>query len=78
MDNYYQLMINFAGEVFIEKLSKKQIIHRLDVGEYGFLNFQSDILDNNMKLWPADTSLIIKGEIVLPTPKRIITTHDLV
>jgi hypothetical protein len=78
-ENYYVLIVNEDGEVFISG-EKKEEIGEL-INEYGGIDAcaDSEYLDNNSDLayWGEKSVLIIKGKIVTPKPKKIIDSIEI-
>lgn len=77
MENYY-VIHNGEGETTIEKLSRKELLKRLEENYYGRNIYCFDkIPDNKDANYWAGGILIIKGTVVAPTEERVITKYNI-
>jgi len=75
MENYYVIR-NSEGDTYVERISKQELVKRLNENYYGeeYLNGVPKESDTNY--WGGQT-LIIKGEVVVPREKRVVTEFDI-
>lgn len=72
----YFIISNNDGDTYIETATKEQITKRLEEKYYGEEPmFKSDIERSDTNYW-GDNILIIKGEIVVPKPKKVVETFE--
>ena len=72
----YFIVSNSDGDTNVESVSKEELIKRLDEQYYGEVEFLNEIEDEDTNYW-GDSILIIKGEIAVPTPKKVIETYEI-
>lgn len=68
-DTYFLIQAESDG-IYVEQLTKEDLVNRLSEGE---LNFRRAIDDSDPNYWGKHNSLLIKGKIVVPEPKAVIT-----
>jgi len=71
---YFVIYCNEDGEVWIKDYTKDQLLEELEEGS--FSEFRDNLKENNPQYW-GDSVLIIKGEIVTPTPKTVVTEYEI-
>jgi len=66
----------FSGEdgISIDNYSKEELKQVIKDEDYGPMVFKEE-LGNDINLWTKNT-LIIKGEIIVPKPKTIVTDYE--
>jgi len=77
---YFAIRVNGDGEVNVEQLDKTHLLERLNEDYYGSPKILSDIPDDDPNYWGgADNGamLILKGEIVTPTPKQVVQEYEI-
>ena len=72
----YFVIHNSDGETTVEKMSKEKLLERINDEHYGKVEFIDGIGNNDTNYW-GDDILIIRGEIVVPKPKKIVETYDI-
>lgn len=71
---YFVIEFESVRMLTFEQL-REEIQERLDEGEpYTFL---SSITEDDPSYWPEGSRLIIKGEIIVPTPCRVVTQYKI-
>ncbi len=73
MTEQYFLITNSEGETYVEPLTREQLKERL--AESDFNHFVDPGNECNTKYWDGD-ALIIKGEVVMPERKEVVTEWD--
>ncbi len=77
--SYFLISTNEDGDHYVEALTEKELLDRLNGGYYGDDDppvFEESLPDYNMAYWP-DSCLIIKGEIVVPKAKEVTTVYEI-
>ncbi len=82
MDNYF-IISNSDGDTTVNQMNKQELVEALsnDEGEegtsyWGAVDFVKNLNENDTNYWGGDI-LIIKGNIVVPKPKEVITSYAL-
>lgn len=73
----YFVINNFEGDTTIYQYSREALLKAIEDGEfseYGFFEEMPNKSDTNY--WGGKT-LIIKGEVVSPQPKQVITQYEI-
>lgn len=78
MKDIYFVILNSEGDTTVEALEKEELEERLsEGGYYGNIGFIEDmIVDTDTNYW-GGKMLIIKGEIAVPKPKKIVEAWEL-
>ena len=74
----YFVIHNFEGETDVEQISREELKNRLtgdDESYYGQEGFLSKIKETDTNYWGRNL-LIIKGEIVVPKPIKIVEAFE--
>lgn len=77
----YFLIYNSDGDTHVKPVNPTILAEDLAKGEYGdcgeekFLKVMPRNIDTNT--WPCDAYLLIKGEIVTPTPVSVVQTYKI-
>lgn len=77
----YFVIYNSDGDTTVDLMTKEQLLSRIDNDSYyGGKSFIEDLgkvnnLDTNY--WPEQSMLIIKGKIVTPRPKEVVTKREI-
>ena len=69
---YYKIY-NSDGDTYVTETTKEEILRGLDEEEYDCMD---SIDDSDTNYWGED-HLIIKGEIVTPRKKEVVTKYDI-
>jgi hypothetical protein len=80
MEETYFVITNFSGDTRITPYTKEKLLKAIDDGDYGdYVHFFNDVTDgsNDLSYWGSDDILIIKGEVVTPTPVTEIVRHTI-
>ena len=72
----YFIIFNSEGDTHVEELTKQELENRLNEKYYGDIDFLNKISDTDTNYWFGKT-LIIKGEILKPQKKEVITKFKL-
>jgi hypothetical protein len=76
MEMYY-VINNSSGDTTVECITKEVLLERINEGYWGDVEFMETIPhDRDTNYWGGDV-LIIKGSIVAPKPKQIITEYTI-
>jgi hypothetical protein len=75
MERYF-VIINSDGDTTVDVVTKDVLLERLDENYYGNREFLSSIPKGDTNYW-GDSILIIKGDVVTPTPITTITKFDI-
>ncbi|MFW6246628.1 MAG: hypothetical protein ACOC22_00430 [bacterium] len=75
MEIYY-VINNFDGDTHVCQYSKEGLLKAIEEGEFyeGIFDEMPDTIDTNY--W-CGKSLIIKGEVVSPKPKEVVTKYEI-
>ena len=74
MKDKYYVIRNSDGDVSITEKSKVQLLE--DIDEYTkFIDEEMFVTRGDTNYWD-DAIMIIKGKIVVPTPKTIVETYE--
>jgi len=74
----YFVISNSEGDTTVRTRTKTQLLNDLDNGDYGENpSFIEEIPQADTNYWGDESYLIIKGEIITPTVKQVVTKHDL-
>ena len=77
MENYF-IINNSDGDTTVRLISKEQLLRDLDAGDYGTdPQFLDNIPESETNYWGEEKYLIIKGSIVTPKAKEVITKHEI-
>lgn len=77
MSLYYIMYGNEDGEVYIEAVDQDELKQQLADGEYGDPpRFLSAIPNGDMHDQEGSWVLIVKGELVVPSPRTVAVTYD--
>ena len=76
MENYY-VISNSEGDTTVEEMSKEKLIERLEEGYYGGVDSLISIPENNDTNYWGNNILIIKGSIVRPKEKKVVTKYNI-
>lgn len=77
MENYF-LIYNSDGDTHVKTVSKERLLEDLDNGDYGEDPiFLDEIPQSDTNYWGEERYLIIKGNIVTPKAKEVVTKHDI-
>jgi len=72
---YFVICQDDDGEVFVDKLTKEQLLEHLNEYYWGDSEIFSDLPDFDLAAWHSGL-LIIKGEIVVPRAVEKITSFE--
>lgn len=77
MENYF-IIHNSEGDTTVRIVSKERLLKDLDNGDYGeYPIFLDSIPQSDTNYWGEERYLIIKGSIVTPKAKQVITKHEI-
>lgn len=77
MENYF-IINNSDGDTTVKTVSKEELLEDLDNGDYGENPiFLDSIPQSDTNYWGEKGYLIIKGSIVTPNAKQVITKHEI-
>ena len=72
----YCVIHNSDGETTVEFMGRSTLLKRLDQNEWGDVGFLENVTNYDTNYW-GDKILIIKGDIVVPTPREHVVRHDI-
>ncbi|MFH1691456.1 MAG: hypothetical protein ABIC68_02635 [Candidatus Omnitrophota bacterium] len=78
----YFIIHNSDGNTTVDKVTKAVLLERIQPEEgeeynyYGSKKFLEDIPEHDTNYW-GNTILVIKGEIVVPSQKEVVTVFDI-
>ena len=77
-EKYYMIYSSEDGEVSIHAFTKKQLLTYLndEINDGSSLKFMSELEEGDPGYWGKD-GIIIKGKIVTPFERKIVTTLDI-
>ena len=82
--SYFVIHTSEDGEVYLSRMGKAEILKDMTPDESGFTELcadavlsDADISDFYDLQSKGGSYIIIKGEIVTPTPKKVVTTFEL-
>ncbi len=78
MEDKYYIIHRGEDSTSVSEVSKEELLNRIDPSDqyYGDVGFLDSITDTDVDYW-GDNILIIKGSIVTPTEKKIVTKYDI-
>lgn len=76
MENDYFIIDCSEGEPSVRKLTKDQLTRQLNENEVDTSSFMESLESTDMNYW-GYKKLIIKGHVVTPTLKKIVTEIDI-
>lgn len=75
MEKYFIIRATCDG-IYLECLKKDQLLERLDEKYYGDAEITEN-LEGSIDLNEEERFIIIKGDIAVPFPKKIVEKYDL-
>jgi hypothetical protein len=75
MERYF-IISNSDGDTIVDVVTKDVLLKRLDENYYGDREILSYVPEYDTNYW-GDSILIIKGDVVTPTPITTITKFDI-
>lgn len=75
MEKYF-VICNSNGDTTIHVLDKETLLKGIEENYWGSMEFLNKIPDSDTNYW-GDSVVIIKGEIVTPTPLITVTKFDI-
>ena len=83
MEEKYFIISNSDGDTSVTQMNRDELLEALqnDEGEegtsyWGAVDFIDNLDEGDTNCWGGDI-LIIKGNILVPTPKKVVTSYDL-
>ena len=80
MNEKYYVIRNSDGDTTVDEFTKEQLLKAIQENYWG-TNGSEDILtelpENTDTNYWGEGLLIIKGSVVVPTPKQIVTKYDI-
>lgn len=76
MEDKYFVILNSEGDTRVEELTKTKLISRLNESYYADIEFIEKIGEKDTNYW-GNGMLIIKGEIVVPSPKETVVNWEI-
>ena len=73
---YFTIHCSEDGDVRVHQDSKEELLQKITEHYYGDSEFFSSLQGTDPQEW-GDKLLIIKGEIVVPKPKKIIEKYEI-
>lgn len=73
-DNFF-VICNSDGDTSVTQLSKEELLKKLEEKYWGNIEFLEKINERDTNYWGKNI-LIIKGDIISPKPKTVITSYD--
>lgn len=77
MEESYFIISNSDGDTSVTEMTKTELLEAIEENHWGDRLCLGDIPDNNDTNYWGESLLIIKGEIVTPEPKEVITSYDI-
>ena len=77
MDNYFVIHVSENGDISIREMTKIHLLEMLKEDQYGYDVFRDKLSVRDPQYWGDKNTLIIKGEIVVPFAKKVITTYNI-
>ena len=75
-DNYF-IISNSDGDTTITEMNKTELLEAIEENDWGVKLCLGDIPENRDTNYWGDSILIIKGKVVTPEPKQVITSYDI-
>lgn len=72
----YIVVSNSDGDLRFEQVEKEELLERVADNYYGTKEFVMNLKESDPNYW-GDKIMIIKGEVVVPKPKKIIDSFDI-
>jgi len=76
MADTYFIIHNGDGDTNVDVLTREELTKRLNEEYYGDVGFLREITEKDTNYW-GDALLIIKGEIIIPKPVKVIEEYEL-
>lgn len=76
MEKYY-LIHNSEGDTTVDELTDIELLERLAENYYGDNDFHDKIPNDNDTNYWGMKMLVIKGEVITPEPKEVVTSYKL-
>ena len=84
MAEQYFIIHNSDGDTSVKPTTKEQFLKDIADGDYDlpisgvtFIEDLDDVENLDTNYWPENSYLIIKGKIVTPKPKEIVTEYEI-
>lgn len=75
MKETYFVIRNSDGDTIVNTITKEELLERIRDGNYPNI-FNTMPVDGDTNYW-GDNILIIKGKIVVPEAKQVVTEYDI-
>lgn len=78
MEDKYFIICNSDGDTTVTEMSKTELLEAIEENYWGDRVYLYNIPENrrDTNYW-GESILIIKGKIVTPEPKQVITSYDI-
>jgi len=75
MNETYFVIYNSDGETTVSELTKEQLLKAIQENHWGHMGILGSCPSEDTNYW-GENILIIKGKVVTPQPKEVITKYD--
>ncbi|MCP3684105.1 MAG: hypothetical protein GY861_15600 [bacterium] len=76
MKNYF-IIHNSEGDTTVDQVDKEELLKRIAEEYYGEVSFHKALPEETDTNFWGENLLIIKGEVVTPTPVKVIEKFDI-
>ena len=77
MEDTYYIICNSDGDTTVTEMNKTELLVAIEENYWGDKLYLGNIGENRDTNYWGDSVLIIKGTIVTPEPKEVITSYDI-
>ena len=77
MEDTYFIINNSDGDTSVVEMNKTELLEAIEENYWGQNIYFDDISENRDTNYWGEGILIIKGKIVTPEPKEVITSYDI-
>lgn len=75
MSESYFVIYHGQGEPSVRQYTKEELLEVVRDEHYGAVDYLSSLSENQINYW-GDNCMIIKGSIVTPKTKQVVTEYD--
>lgn len=76
MEDTYFIISNSDGDTSVTPMTESELLDALGEDYWGDVDFLKNLAENDTNYWGGDI-LIIKGSMVIPKPKAVVTSYEL-
>ena len=77
MEDTYYIISNSDGDTTVTEMTKTNLLVAIEENYWGDNLYLGDIPENHDTNYWGENILIIKGKVVTPEPKNVVTSYDI-